>query len=76
MKKTALMIMIFAGMHLTAAETVSFAKIEPAANAKNEELCKLFKQKIDDYKKSMRDDDYAKVTLASYEERAALYCEK
>jgi len=76
MKKTALMIMILAGMQLTAAETVSFAKIEPTANAKNEELCKLFRQKIVDYKKKMRDDDYAKATLASYEERAELYCEK
>jgi len=76
MKKIALMVMVFAGIHLTAAETVSFAKIEPSATAKNEELCKLFKEKIADYKKKMRDDDYAKATLASYEQRAALYCEE
>jgi len=76
MKKTALMIMMLAGLHLAAAETVSFAKVEPSPDAKNEELCKLFKAKIADYKTKMRDDDYAKATLASYEERAALYCEK
>ena len=63
-------------MELMAADTVSFAKVEKTPTTKNEELCKLFKQKIADYKTKMRDDDYAKATLASYETRAALYCEK
>ena len=37
-------------------------------------LCKLFTDKAIAYEKSMRNDDYAKVTLQSYKDRAALYC--
>ena len=37
-------------------------------------LCKLFTDKAIAYEKTMRDDDYAKVTLQSYKHRAALYC--
>ena len=76
MKKMILIPMVCATMELMAADTVSFAKVEKAPTAKNEELCKLFKKKIADYKSTMRDDDYARATLASYETRAALYCEK
>jgi len=39
-------------------------------------LCKLFQEKAIAYKKTMRHDDYAKVTLASYEKRAKLFCSK
>ena len=68
--------MMLVTIGLMASETVSFAKIEPSATTKNEELCKLFKTKTADYKAHMRDDDYAKATLASYEKRVSLYCEK
>ena len=37
-------------------------------------MCTLFTQKAQAYAKTMRDDEYAKATLASYKERAALYC--
>ena len=37
-------------------------------------LCKLFTDKAVAYEKNMRDDDYAKVTLASYKHRSNLYC--
>ena len=76
MKKMILTAVFCATMELMAADTVSFAKVEKAPTTKNEELCKLFKAKIADYKTKMRDDEYAKATLASYEARAALYCEK
>lgn len=45
-------------------------------NYKNERLCKLFQQKIVSYQKDMRNDDYAKATLASYEKRAKMFCGK
>ena len=51
--------------------TTIFASTE----SKNEErLCKVFKNKALSYKKTMRDDAYAKKTLESYETRAASYC--
>jgi hypothetical protein len=37
-------------------------------------LCKLFTEKAETYKKTMRSDDLAFKTLQSYEKRAALYC--
>ncbi len=39
-------------------------------------LCKLFTQKAIKYKATMRDDEYAHATLASYEKRAKIYCSK
>ena len=42
----------------------------------SERLCTLFQKKADEYKKTMRHDLLAKVTLASYEERANLFCKK
>ena len=41
-----------------------------------ERLCKLFTQKALDYKATMRDDRYAKLTLKSYQSRADIYCMK
>ena len=76
MRKMILTAVVSVTMELLAADTVSFAKVEKTPTTKNEELCKLFKAKIADYKTKMRDDDYARATLASYETRAALYCEK
>lgn len=40
----------------------------------SERLCKLFTEKAETYKKTMRSDDLAFKTLQSYEKRAALYC--
>ena len=76
MKKTILTAVICVTIELLAADTVSFAKVEPAATTKNKELCTLFQVKAAEYKKSMRDDDYAKATLASYEQRVLMYCEE
>jgi len=42
----------------------------------NERLCKLFTEKVERYKKNMRDDILAKASLASYEHRAELFCKK
>jgi hypothetical protein len=63
--------------------TFSFAGFfnETAASDKaeyleNERLCKLFTQKMIDYKKTMREDFLAATTLASYEHRAELFCKK
>ena len=42
----------------------------------NDRLCKLFTEKVETYKKNMRSDELAIKTLASYEKRASLYCNK
>ena len=39
-------------------------------------LCKLFNEKAKLYEKTMRNDDYARATLASYKKRAAVFCKK
>ncbi len=76
MKKMILTAVACVTMELFAADTVSFAKVEAAATTKNKELCALFKTKAAEYKKSMRDDDYAKATLSSHEKRILMYCEE
>ena len=52
------------------------AKKEQSENDERSKLCKLFQKKAIDYKKNMRDDELARATLKSYEERAALYCKQ
>ncbi len=52
------------------------AKSEKAKMLENKRLCKLFTQKAETYKKTMRHDILAKTTLASYEERAQMFCGK
>ena len=52
------------------------AESEKAQMLENERLCKLFTKKVNEYKKSMRDDVLAKATLASYEHRRSLFCGK
>ena len=37
-------------------------------------LCKIFKDKIELYKKDMREDELAETTLASYQKRASIFC--
>ena len=51
---------------------ISFADIAPPK--KDKAMCKLFTDKAKKYKKTMRNDSYAEVTLHSYEHRASLYC--
>ena len=41
---------------------------------KNPNMCKLFTDKAIKYEKTMRNDEYAAVTLMSYKKRAKLYC--
>jgi len=43
---------------------------------KDDRLCKVFQKKVTTYKKTMRNDSYAKQTLKSYEKRAELFCSK
>ncbi|RLA66794.1 MAG: hypothetical protein DRQ78_03530 [Epsilonproteobacteria bacterium] len=40
----------------------------------NERLCKIFTQKVEKYKDTLRDDVLAAASLASYEYRAKLFC--
>jgi len=61
------------GVCLIAGERVSFAKIDPSASARHEELCRFFKEKSADCKNKMRDDSDARASLASYESRASIY---
>jgi len=42
----------------------------------NDRLCKIFTQKVADYKKHLRKDVLAAASLASYEYRAELFCKK
>lgn len=42
--------------------------------AERERYCKFFKQKAIDYKKNMRKDELAYLTLESYKKRAKIYC--
>jgi len=49
---------------------------EQAKRLENERLCKLFTQKAETYKKHMRNDDLAKTTLVSYQERAKRFCSR
>jgi len=44
---------------------------------KNEErMCKIFQNEVLSYRKTMKNDEYAKKTLESYENRADLFCLK
>ncbi len=49
---------------------------EQAKRLENERLCKLFTQKAETYKKHMRNDDLARTTLLSYQERAKRFCSR
>jgi len=42
----------------------------------NDRLCKIFTQKVLDYKKHLRKDILATTSLASYKYRAELFCKK
>ena len=54
------------------AKTEDIQSIE-AKNLDNK-MCKVFTQKAKEYEKTMRNDEYAEATLASYKSRAKIYC--
>ncbi len=49
---------------------------EKAEYIENDRLCKIFTKKVADYKKHLRKDVLAAASLASYEYRAKLFCNK
>ena len=59
---------------------VAEKKIDKSANVKknialkDKRLCKIFKEKIETYRKNMRDDELAYATLKSYQKRASYFC--
>ena len=56
-----------------------FKSAEKAALKHDQErahFCKAFTQKAIDYKKNMRDDELARITLESYKKRANIFCSK
>lgn len=70
MKNTILMtLLISLFVSMTASANTTMYKSD-----QNDKMCQLFEMKVKDYKQTMRDDEYAKATLASYEKRAAIYC--
>ncbi len=76
MKQILLIILIstfaFSGFYDSADEADS----KKAEYAENERLCKIFTAKVEKYKIDMRDDVLAAASLASYEQRAELFCKK
>lgn len=71
MKKIASLLIAVA---IAAVASSNFQHVATKHSHKDPRLCKVFQQKIIDYQKNMRNDAYAKATLASYKERAALFC--
>jgi len=56
--------------------TLAFADTNKTQSKYDARLCKIFQKKVLHYQKNMRDDAYAKTTLASYKKRAKLFCTK
>lgn len=76
MRKLFLLISILLTVSLSADTSIFDHKTEKPVEVDNQAMCKLFTEKAADYKATMRDDEYAHVTLKSYQDRAALYCKK
>lgn len=51
-------------------------KTDKMKQQENERLCKLFTDKAETYRETMRSDDLAFATLESYKKRAEVYCSK
>lgn len=73
--------LLVAGLLLISSLYAGFFNEEESKEARakkleNERLCKLFTDKAESYKKTMRDDELAIATLRSYEKRAEIYCSK
>lgn len=71
-----LLISILLTVALSADTSIFEHKTEKPAGVDNQAMCKLFTEKAAAYKATMRDDEYAHVTLKSYQDRVALYCKK
>lgn len=56
--------------------TLSTTILASSKISEDERLCKMFNEKALEYKEKMREDAYAIQTLASYERRAKIYCER
>lgn len=76
MSRIILVIGIFFSLTLGADTSIFEHKTEKVVDDNSKELCKLFTDKAAKYQATMRDDEYAHVTLQSYKDRAALYCNK
>ena len=50
------------------------AEAEKAKKAEAERLCKVFTMKAENYKKTMRHDEYAQKTLANYLAKEKKFC--
>ena len=70
-KLLSIVILMFIALGSLSASTAVIEKKEQPKT-----LCKLFHEKAKAYKLTMRDDAYARATLASYEKRAAVFCAK
>jgi len=64
----------------TLSSHADFFNSQEKAEKKHEEerahYCKVFTQKALDYEKNMRDDELARITLASYKKRKDIFCSK
>jgi len=73
-----LSLLIIISFTLLSADSSIFQRNSPEKpkEVDNKAMCKLFTEKAKNYEAKMRDDDYARATLESYKNRAALYCKK
>ena len=54
--------------------TITTGLFASSQSSKDPRLCKIFKEKADTYKKTMRDDHYAQKTLENYQNKTKLFC--
>jgi len=47
-----------------------------ANNTKDYRLCKIYEQKVINYRINLIDDEYAKVALKTYEDKMRYYCKE
>jgi len=78
MKQITLLILII--IFFTTVTNAGFFNESNAKNKaeflENDRLCKVFAKKVEIYKKNLRDDLLATVSLASYEHRKDLFCKR
>jgi len=72
--------LVLFGLLLTLTASADFFKTEEKmlqeAQAEKARLCQLFTKKAINYKKDMRDDELARITLESYNKRKNIYCSR
>lgn len=69
-------ILLVLSMIVTSSSFASSFNMSSSVSNEKERLCGVFQEKVSTYGQTMRDDEYAKQTLKSYENRAKLYCSK